>query len=413
VIDATAIAEKKPLTSYQRKLFVFLSVATLFEGYDFFVLSQILPNLSREWRLDKVDAGALLTFINVGTVLAFVLVRLADRWGRKRLLTITIAGYTTATVASGFATNVWMFGAIQLVARIFLIAEWATSMVYAAEEFPAERRGMVIGVIQAFSSLGAIVCAGVVPLLLKTPWSWRSVYFIAVVPLVVLAVARRDLRESTRFAAEVGDKGAKQSLWHIWTTGYRNRMLLLAAIWGLTYICTANAVVFWKSFAVEERGFTDADVGNAISIAAVASMPLVFFAGKLLDVIGRKRGALLIFTVATAAVVGCYSLRGFWPLTACLVLGIFGTNSVMPVLNAFNTELFPTALRGDAFAWANNLVGRISYVASPLAVGWIGERLGWGPAMQLTGFGPALALVLILLLLPETRAKDLEQTAAL
>ena len=33
-----------PLTPYQRRLFVFLSVATFFEGFDFLALSQILPN---------------------------------------------------------------------------------------------------------------------------------------------------------------------------------------------------------------------------------------------------------------------------------------------------------------------------------------------------------------------------------
>ncbi len=33
-------------------------------------------------------------------------------------------------------------------------------MVYAAEEYPADRRGMVIGVIQGYSSAGSIACAG-------------------------------------------------------------------------------------------------------------------------------------------------------------------------------------------------------------------------------------------------------------
>ena len=57
----------------------------------------------------------------------------------------------------------WVFAIMQMVARIFLIGEWATSMVIAAEEFPAERRGMVIGVVSATAGLGSVVCAGVVP----------------------------------------------------------------------------------------------------------------------------------------------------------------------------------------------------------------------------------------------------------
>ncbi|MEO7329414.1 MAG: MFS transporter [Minicystis sp.] len=405
-------AAKLPFTPYQRKLFVFLSVATLFEGYDFMALSQILPQIQREMHLDETEIGAMVMLINLGTVMAFALVRLADRWGRKRLLTLTIAGYTVSTFVSGFAPNLAFFAAFQFLARMFLIAEWATSMVYAAEEFPPERRGMVIGVIQACSSLGAIVCAGVVPLLLRTAYGWRSVYFVGILPLIVLMIARRDLRESTRFTREGGPR-EKRSFFHIWTTGHRKRLAQLALIWALTYLSVNNAVLFWKQFAVDERGLSDGQVGLAITIAAVGSMPLVFSAGKLLDVIGRKRGAAVIFLLGTGGILGCYSLHGFWPLTACLVLGIFGASAVLPVLNAFTAELFPTSLRADAFAWSNNLLGRSTYVLSPLLIGWAAKRIHWGPAMQLTTIGPLIALVLILALLPETKSKELDETAAL
>ncbi|MFO0758782.1 MAG: MFS transporter [Byssovorax sp.] len=405
-------ATQEPFTPYQRKLFVFLSVATLFEGYDFMALSQILPQLKHSMGLDETDIGAMVAVINLGTVIAFALVSLADRWGRKRLLTLTIAGYTVATFASGLAPNLIVLSLLQLLARMFLIAEWATSMVYAAEEFPTARRGMVIGVIQAFSSLGSIVCAGVVPILLRTSYGWRSVYFVGIIPLIVLMIARRDLKESSRFTRDVGDK-KKGSLWDIWKTGHRRRVLELAAIWALTYLCTNNAVVFWKQFAVDERGLTDGQVALAITIAAVGSMPLVFYAGRILDRIGRKKGATLIFLVGAGGTFGCYTLHGFWPLTACLVLGIFGASAVLPVLNAFTAELFPTSMRADAFAWSNNLLGRTTYVLSPLAVGWAAKSIHWGPAMQLTCTGPVIALGLILALLPETNAKELDETAAL
>src|SRR5205823_6137367 len=103
------------------------------------------------------------------------------------------------SLLTGFTRGPIGFGVCQLLARIFLIGEWAVAMVYAAEDFPAERRGTVIGVIQACSSLGAIVCAAVVPLLLRTPLGWRSVFFVGAVPLLIMAVARRGLRESSRF----------------------------------------------------------------------------------------------------------------------------------------------------------------------------------------------------------------------
>ena len=409
--DVAVGGGKTKLTPYQWKLFAFLSVATFFEGYDFLALTQILPNLRAEMGLSEFGAGILVAFINAGTIVAYLLVRKADAWGRKRLLMVTIAGYTVFTFLTGLSPNVWLFAIFQFIARIFLIAEWATSMVYAAEEFPADRRGMVIGVIQAFASLGSIVCAGVVPLMLSTDYGWRTVYFVGIVPLVILAYARRGLKETARFQA--GERPKAQPIGRIFKTPYKGRMLQLALIWGLTYVCTQNAITFWKEFAVAERGMTDGEVGLAITVAAVGSMPLIFLAGKLLDVIGRRGGAVVIYTLTVLGVFGAYFLSGKWPLTAALVLAIFGVSAVLPVLNAYNTELFPTDLRGDAFAWANNLLGRIGYVLAPLAVGFMAQTMGWGRAVQITTIFPVLALILILAWLPETRGRELEETSAL
>ncbi len=310
--------KRTPFTSYQKKLFLFLSVATFFEGYDFLALTQVLPTIRQQFGLDKQWAGYLVGLVNIGTMLSFFLIYRADRIGRIRTLSITIIGYTTCTFLTGLAQGPTTFVLFQLLARIFLLAEWAVSMMIAAEEFPADRRGMVIGVIQGFSALGSIACAAVVPVLLTTQLGWRSVYFVGVIPMVLIAISRRSLMETTRFAATktTENNGNTTSskplgLFHIWATPYRKRVLILAAIWFIAYIPSQNAIAFWKEFATAERDFSDADVGKAISFAAVVAMPLSFYAGKLLDVIGRKPGALVIFLIGAIGVYGSYTLHGF------------------------------------------------------------------------------------------------------
>ena len=403
------------LTGYHWRLLCFLSVATFFEGYDFMALTQILPQVRAELGLSPAQAGLLIGVVNAGTVVAYLLVRKADRWGRRRVLMLTIFGYTLFTFLTGLSFDVWSFGICQFFARLFLIGEWATSMVYAAEEFPSERRATVIGVIQAFSSLGSIVCAGVVPLLLQAAWGWRTVYFVGIIPLILLAFARRNLRETKCFE-ELGGSGSRppaRSMTYILRSPYRKRVLQLAAVWGLTYVCTQNAITFWKEFALAERGWTDGDVGLAITIAAVASMPLVFGAGKLLDVIGRRAGAVVIFGITSISVVAAYNLEGRWPLTFALMGAIFGVSAVLPVLNAYTAELFPTELRGDAFAWSNNLLGRVGYVGGPVLVGAIAGATGWGLAVSVTAVFPLIAAGLIVAFFPETRGQDLAQTSKL
>lgn len=414
----------KRFTNYQVRLFVFLSVATLFEGYDFFALAQVLDAIQLEFSLSKMGVTALTAFINAGTVLAYLLVRKADRWGRRRVLTITILGYTVFTLVSGLSTNVWMFAGAQFAARVFLIAEWATAMVYAAEEFPAQRRGMVIGVLGAFSSLGAIVCAGVVPMLLNLSFQWqgeiitpgwRSVYFVGVVPLLILAFARRNLKETKRFLEQQSKGAPTTSFFAIWRSPYRRRVIELGAIWMVTYACTQNAVHFWKIFAKQEAGMDDVGVAKALTLAAVVSLPLVFASGKLLDLIGRRWGAVVIYVSLIVGILSAYTPDLPKPaLIVGLIIAVFGVTAVLAVLNAFTSELFPTELRGDAFAWTNNLLGRIGYVLSPLLIGALAESMdSWATAIRPTVIFPAIALVLIWWLLPETKGKELEESASL
>jgi putative MFS transporter len=398
---------------YRRKLLFFLGVATFFEGFDQMALAQLLPSVQRDFELTDWHVGALVAFVNLGTVLAYLLVRQADRVGRRPLLQLTIVGYAVTSFLSGLAPEARSFALLQLLSRIFLIGEWVVSTVYAAEEFPASERGFVIGLINAFSSLGAVLCAGLVPLLLHAPWGWRTVYFVGTVPLVLLALARRNIRETARFEALPSSERRPTELFRIFATPYRRRVLQLALIWGLTYLCTQTAITFFKSRAVGELHRSEAEVGAIISAAAVLSMPAVFAVGKLFDRFGRKPIATLVFAATALGCVGAYTATETPQLVVSAILAVFGCAATLPVLNAFNTELFPTDLRGDAFAWSNNLLGRIGYVLSPLAVGAVAERHGWGPSVALTAIGPVLALVLIARWLPETSGRELEETSRL
>lgn len=404
---------REPLTSYQKRLFLFLGVATFFEGFDQMALGQLLPTIRAEMHLEEWQTGLLLSFTNIGTVLAYLLVRQADRWGRKPLLTITIAGYTIATFLTGLVSTAIPFAILQMIARIFLIGEWAISTVYAAEEFPAARRGSVIGIINAFGALGAVLCAGIVPILVRSPFGWRTVYFVGTIPLVLLALARRDLRETARFAALDAAAKMPAPLLRIFRTSYVPRVLQMALIWGCSYVCTQTAISFFKEHAITDLHMDDIAVGRLIAIAAVVSMPLVFMVGRMLDRLGRRRTAMIVFTLTSVGTVGCYTLETEATLLVPAVLAIFGASAVLPVMNAYSTELFPTDLRSDAFAWSNNLLGRTGYVLSPILVGLAAEEVGWGVAVASTAVGPLISLALILRWLPETSGKELEETSKL
>ena len=130
-------------------------------------------------------------------------------------------------------------------------------------------------------------------------------------------------------------------------------------------------------------------------------------------------GAALIYLLGGMGVVGAFLFEDRLLLQLSVILAIFGVSGVLPVLNAYGTELFPTKVRGEAYAWGNNILGRIGYVLAPLLIGACaslninGEPFGLGNAMACSVLFPLIALVIIMTFLPETSGKDLELTAQL
>ncbi len=137
------------MTPAHHRLLAFLALATFLEGYDFFALSQILPNVREDFGLTEAEGGRLLSVASLGAILSYAVVRVADRVGRRRVMMHTILWYALATFLTGLARTASELAISQFVARVFFIAEWALAIVYAAEEFPAERRGHAIAIIQA------------------------------------------------------------------------------------------------------------------------------------------------------------------------------------------------------------------------------------------------------------------------
>src|SRR5207249_4297592 len=127
-----------------------------FEGYDGYVLSFVLPIVLKDLHGTESEAGILRAVATVGSVFAFFLASQSDRLGRRRLLLITVTGYTIATMLTAAAPNLVSLGAAQFLSQIFLGAEWATAVTMVVEEFPIAERGRGLGVLTAMGTLGGI-----------------------------------------------------------------------------------------------------------------------------------------------------------------------------------------------------------------------------------------------------------------
>ena len=395
-----------------------MSLATLFEAFDMLVLSLALPYLGREFAVDSAAAVNAVGWVNIGTVLAFFPVRLADRYGRRPVLLAAIAGYTLATLATAATRSLGVFIAIQLVARMFMVTEIGLGYVILSEEMPARLRGRANAFMVAFAGLGGVLASLSFAPVVGSRLGWRGLYLLGGALLPLLPVYWWQIRETGRFRALRATQGTP-SLWSelagtlvLFRRDQLPRTLTASALWFCISVWTAATVYFFPLFTTTERGWDPALVGRVMPIASaigLAGYPLV---GAAMDFVGRRFAAVLFLGLGGAATVVCFTAHETRTISAAFV-AVMLLQSVWSVIGTITSEIFPTELRATANAVSNNLLGRFGMVLSGFLVGSlsVGFAGSVGAAVALLGLAPLVAIPIVLGRVPETRGRTLEEIA--
>ena len=364
-----------------------------------------LPYIGRDLGADEGALGTALACIRAGALGSIFFGRLADRYGRRLLLIVSVAAYTVATAATGFSTGLIDFAIFQLIATIFLITELSLAQVVIAEEFPPAMRGFGEGVLGAFAAFGAGLAAMLFPLMQRTEFGWRGMYLIGILPLLVVAYLRRHLPETQRWqrSAELGAGRAR--IGDLLRPGVRRRLLVLTALAGFASATAATAFSFASYRATTIFSWSPSQVTSMILGAGAIGFFGYFILGRAADAIGRRIVGAVGLIGAALAVGLFYQTEYLMPASALLVLCESG---VVIALNALTTEMFPTHLRATAKSWITNS-GVVGALVGLALIGALND-LAPGSAV-ITGLAIGTAL-LAPNMLPETRRVDLGEMDA-
>jgi MFS family permease len=401
------------LTPDHWRLLWLLGAASFFEGYDLNVLIVALPRLRATYHLSQGDASLWVSLIYLGALPAVVLARKADRHGRRRLLLVSISGYTVATLATALAPSIGTFVAFQCVARFFLGVETALVWTLVAEELPARARGLGFGWLATLSALGVGWSAILYGTILEPAnVSWRWLYVAAVPVLAVTTVLRRRLPESRRFA--VASRARK--LARPWTSILRppyRKSLLLIGVTAVLLSLTTQAVVFVVDFMQTERHLSATTADLVVVGAGAIAIPVLLMAGSMSDRYGRKPICCLFLIISAVGLFSFFILaRGRGELFGALALAYIGQFGSWPTSSGFGAELFPTPLRalGGSAVGAARVVGQaLSFV---IAGSLIHAGGGVARSVVVLAAGPLAGAVLIGMFFPETAGRELESTSA-
>lgn len=396
-------------TPSQRRVVVAAGLGWMLDAFDVMLYSIVLATLMRSFSMSRTTAGLLNALTLAASAIGGLLFGvLADRYGRRRMLSASILLYSVFTFACGLSTSIAALAVCRFMLGLGMGGEWNTGATLVAETWPAALRGRALGIVQSSWAVGYALSAVVAGLILAHT-NWRWVFFAGILPALLVLWIQRSVDEppvwqSARTAAVPGEM--RRAL----RRSSRPLLILTAANtfgmfgwWGLFTWIPAYLVL-----PVTEggRGFTTFGLtGFLVVLNLLGMLPGYLLFGFVADHFGRRRAFFGYLVAAACAVPLLAAARqpAIILVFACIA-AFFGTG-FFTGSGIIGSELFPTKVRATALGLSYNVARGLSALA-PVTIGALSRRHGLSWAFGASALAFAAA-ALIAMLLPETRGWEL------
>src|SRR3954464_8526756 len=199
ITDVPARLDRLPWDRFHWLVCVALGVTWILDGLEGTLVCSLGGAIQQSptLRMTETEFGLTGSTYLVGAVLGALLFGwLADRLGRKRLFSVTVLVYMVATVATGFAWDVWSFALFRCLTGAGIGGEYAAINSAIQELIPARRRGTtdlaINGTFWAGAAIGSVVALVVLhPAVVDPEIGWRAGFVVGGALSLVGLVLRR------------------------------------------------------------------------------------------------------------------------------------------------------------------------------------------------------------------------------
>lgn len=432
--------------------FVALTVAIggFLLGFDATVISGVVPFIKDYFSLSGASGDLKLGFavssLGWGAMAGNAIAGpLSDRFGRRRVLLGTALLFVMSSLLAASATSFPSFVAARIVGGLAVGGAILIAPVYIAEIAPADKRGglvslnqlmIVIGISASFFSNYFLLDLG--------DHNWRYMLGVQMIPALLyftllwfvpesprwLLLKGRDEAALAVLRRVAGEQQAQENMQQIQQSlaikavsrGFRGlldprvRRIMIVAL-GLAFfqqITGINAIFYYLPTIFAQAGDGVADAFRQAVMVGVVNVAMTFVAIWLIDKLGRKPlltigiagMALSLFAISWAFSQESYNAR----LVLIAIIGFVASFAISlgPVMWVLLSEIFPNEQRAAAISVAgfwNALVSATVTMIFP----WALSTLGSGGTFLAFALFATAALSFVVLLVPETKGRTLEQ----
>ncbi|MGW4335942.1 MFS transporter [Rhodococcus koreensis] len=430
------------ITKSHRIWMAILGVLFIGDLAELHVLSYSAPAIRSLWGLTVEDIGQLTAMGFAGMFIGAVLGgRLADRFGRRRVLIGATVFYAAGSILCAVAPNPEMLGVFRFLAGVGVQAVTGLLIVFVTELFPRKSRGKMQALMLGIGLLGipfiATSARFIVPI---SPESWRWMFVFAAIGLIPAVVAYFKLPESPRWlmlnnrpaeadaiisklereagidpndplpdiaaAPVVGVTKAKMTdLFR----GHTRKIVIVAALIMIFDILGFYGFTAWVPTLLVEHGY---DISTTLTITTIFS--IAPFAGAMVgmavaDRWERKTVSFVLATLSGVCIVGFGFTDQLWLLVVCGFFANLLMQTNTAVIYAYLPEVFPTVLRGLGSGFANGM-GRVAGAINGILIAAIFAFGGFAAAFLAAGIFITLQGVIMLCFGERTSGRKLADT---
>jgi MFS family permease len=402
-MEATGVAGRSlpglfGLSAYQWKVFLVTWLGWALDSTDFglfsFVLrpavTDLLGGAASPAQIGSVGGYLAMAGLLGWAIGGFVFGIIADYIGRVRTLAISILVFSIFTACQGFSQTPLQLGVFRFLAGIGTGAEGVVGIALVAEVFAQTHRAKVLGIMMTGGAFGPLIGGQIYNLV--GPYGWRAVFFVGIVPALLLLILRRGVHEPDHFkivqdrrdavkAAGPMASSADQDFMRFSFLQLFSRELRFSTFVGLLF-CVGTLLSIWtsliwlptiQSLMLQKEGIAGAAaipyVGNGMTLWGIGGILGYGSFGFLADLIGRRPTILFFNIGAICSGLVLYLGLSTWdyfpvvlPVFGYFVFGVFSGHAV------YMPELFPTHVRATAVSFCNGS-GRIITSFGPLVAG--------------------------------------------
>lgn len=369
------------------------------------LFTQTVAYAADEFGIGNSGQGIGAAVVRWGIIICLPLVALADRHGRRPLMVSMAWAAPIISAAGALSPSFPFLVATQTIGRPLGLTLDILIAVVAVEEMPRNARAYATGLLAVLSGAGAGIAVASLPLADISTTSWRYIYLVTLVWLLVAVALMKWLPESQRFEQhhEVNADVRAQA-----RAALRHNIGRICTVVFLTNLYIATASIFQNRYLKDDRGYSAALVALfTVATSAPASIGLIV-GGRIADERGRRMLGATMVPVGAFLLALSFNTSGTTMWIVAIAGGLaFGVS--YPAMAVYRGELFPTTVR----SMAGGLIMTSALIGG--SIGLIGggqvldSGVNYGTVMLWLVLGPVIASFIVWFRYPETAHKELEE----